>query len=210
MTRRKWFVAAAALMALAALLYLRRQPDTDARQAALMMRQFRLRPGMTVADVGAGDGHFAFRLARELGGSMRFYVTEIDPKRLKLLRAGPPANVTVIEGGVASARLPDSCCDLVYLRRVFHHFTSPAAMNGSLYRAVRPGGTIAVIDAPARLSLNLTSPQLEGPRNRWWHGIASSSVARELRTAGFRIEGIVPWPDGDYCVIGRKPVLDVR
>lgn len=210
MTWRKGLIAAAALITLAALLYFRPQPDTDAQQTALMIRRFALRPGMTVADVGAGNGEFAFHLARELGGTTRFFVTEIDPKRLEVLRSGHPANVTVIKGGLEDARLPDSCCDLVYLRRVFHHFTNPAAMNASLFRAVRPTGAIAVIDAPARLSLNLASPQLDGPRNRWWHGIASESVAQELRAAGFHIEAVIPWPDRNYCVIGRKPAPGVR
>ncbi len=198
---------AAVLVIVLVLLYFRPRPNTDAEQAALLLRQFPIRPGMSVADVGAGDGRFAFRLAQALGDSVSVYVTEIDRKHLVSMRANHPGNVSVIEGANDSARLPDNCCDLVYLRRVFHHFSDPAPMNASLFRAVCPGGAIAVIDAPARLSFNLVSPQLDGPRNRWWHGISSKSVAGELRAAGFSVQRIMPWPDRNYCVIGKKPKI---
>ncbi len=194
-----------ALVALLALLYFRPRRDTDSEQVALLARELALRPGMVAAEVGAGDGKFAFLLARKFDGALSMYVTELDPKLVASMQGRRPPNVTVLEGAAGNARLPAACCDVVYLRRVFHHFTEPGSMNASLFRAIRPGGTIAVIDRPAGLSFNLISFQLRGPRNRWGHGISIASVSDELRAAGFQVARVISWPDRNYCVIGKKP-----
>ena len=56
------------------------------------------------------------------------------------------ANVTVVEGDATDTRLPEGCCDAVFMRDVFHHLTDAAAINASIARALRPGGVFVVID----------------------------------------------------------------
>lgn len=158
-----------------------------------------LRPGMTVAEIGAGKGGLAVRLARRLGPAGRLYATEIEAHKLQAIRSAAAAdglaNITVLEAGEHSANLADSCCDAIYMRRVYHHLTDPSAINKTLYAALRPGGRLAVID--------FLSP-------RWLfflrHGIPPDVVVGRITSAGFsldrRIEG---WSPIDYCLVFRKP-----
>jgi len=170
-----------------------------AREVERLASLVELRPGMTVAEIGAGKGRMAVRLARRLEGSGRLYATEVDPARLAAIRNAAAAtglgNITVIEAGERSAGLPDACCDVIYMRRVYHHFTDPAPMNKGLYTALRPGGRLAIVD--------FLSP-------RWMfflrHGIAREVVVGQVTSAGFTLDRLVDgWSPIDYCLVFRKP-----
>ena len=78
-----------------------------------------LKPGMTVADVGAGFGAWTMRLARELGPTGRVYTTDVGAAQIAALRDVTQRerlnNVTVIEGAVNSSNLPALCCDAILI-----------------------------------------------------------------------------------------------
>src|SRR5215475_12008170 len=109
-----------------------------------------LKPGMSVADVGAGRGELTVALAAEVGPSGQVFSTDIDTHALEQIRARVAAaelrNVTVVQARARDTGLPTHCCDAVVLRRVYHHLSDPAATNGDLLRALRPGGVLAIID----------------------------------------------------------------
>ena len=101
--------------------------------------------------------------------------------------------------------LPPACCDDVLLRRVYHHLTAPVEMDASLYKSVKPGGLLAIIDFPPRSWLTLSDPVKGVPANRGGHGIPQKIIIEELRAAGFVVEKIYnTWPNDDYCVLFRK------
>src|SRR5688572_8234096 len=95
-----------------------RASPQELKQAALEVPQLaevlELKPGMTVADVGAGFGATTIVLSEWLGPASRLYATDITPHALSALRAEVSARklstVTVLEGGPDSTNLPDSCC----------------------------------------------------------------------------------------------------
>src|SRR5574341_672093 len=74
-----------------------------------------LKPGMAIADVGAGKGELSSALAGEVGPGGRVFATDVDRDRIEALRTKfareKLANVVVVEGGTADTRLPRSCCD---------------------------------------------------------------------------------------------------
>jgi SAM-dependent methyltransferase len=173
-----------------------------------------LKPGMSVADVGAGNGEVTVALAAEVGPGGRVFSTEIDAESLEEIRAAVAAaaheNVTVVHADARDSRLPADCCDAVLLRRVYHHLTDPAATNTSLLRALRPGGVLAIIDFPPTLSWLWPWPPSGVPQNRRGHGVKASVVAEEVVTSGFeQVEIIGDWPGrgplGSYCAVFRKP-----
>lgn len=98
-----------------------------------------LKPGMSVADVGAGKGEVTVALAAEVGPSGYVFSTEIDSEALEQLRAVVAAatleNVTVVQAHAHKTGLPTSCCDAILLRRVYHHLTHPATTNRPAARA---------------------------------------------------------------------------
>jgi ubiquinone/menaquinone biosynthesis C-methylase UbiE len=176
--------------------------DEIKRLAALM----EWKPAAVVADIGAGDGRWAFAAAHTVGSTGKVFATEIDTEKLAKLRADVAKrrlqNVVVVESKVADTSLPAECCDAIFLRRVYHHLTQPVEFDAALLRSLKPGGRLAIIDFPPRSGLD----PVEGvPANRGGHGIPQKLVIEELTAAGLQLEKTVDdWLDDDYCVLFVK------
>jgi ubiquinone/menaquinone biosynthesis C-methylase UbiE len=163
-----------------------------------------LETGTVIADVGAGKGELTFALAREVGPNGHVFSTEIDPERLRGLREAVVAaklrNVTVVEASASETGLPPNCCDVIVLRRVYHHVTDPPGINASLLRSLRPGGVLAVIDFPPPFFFGRGS-----------FGVPAQAVIDEVTGSGFKlVRRIDDWPGrgplASYCVVFRKPM----
>jgi ubiquinone/menaquinone biosynthesis C-methylase UbiE len=168
--------------------------------------------GQTLADVGAGEGEIGFAGAEVASASGKVYLTELDEKKRKALEEAVSQkglkNVLVIQAAEKQTNLPDHCCDAIVLRRVYHHFTAPAEMDASLFRSLKPGGELAVIDFPPRKWLTESDPVKGVPANRGGHGIPQKILTEELTSAGFTVDKIInDWPEEAYCVLFRKPTL---
>jgi predicted methyltransferase len=187
----------------------------ELKQAALdvpkLMPVLELEPGMSVADVGAGAGAMTLVMAEALGPSGRVYATDVRAEQVDAIRDQAKArhldNVVAIAGTQTSTGLPDRCCDAIFVRDAYHHFTDPAAMNRGFASALKPGGRLAIIDfAPAPGS----GPPPNVPANRTGHGITSTIVEQELQAAGFDlVRTIARWPPGDktdqyFLVLAKK------
>ena len=167
-----------------------------------------LKPGMWVADVGAGDGDWAVEMAAVVGGEGHVFATEVEEDNVESIGrkiAGQLlGNMSAVLGGEESTGLEDGCCDAILLRLVYHHFTRPEPMRDSLRRALRPGGVIAVIDIVPQT----TWRDLPGVPERGGHGIAADELVADMIGAGFEVvERIDDWPGDEdrYCVLFRRP-----
>ena len=184
-----------------------RQATPFTEEADRIAEILRLRPGMVVADVGAGAGSWSAELARRVGETGQVFATEVEAEALQTLRDGLREadldNVTVVLGDQQSTGLPPACCDSILLRRVYHHFADPAAMHASLLRALRPGGVIAVIDFAPDAEL----APVEGTPERGGHGVGPDEVLLGMTSGGFQTVGRHDdWnpEDGDFCVVLRR------
>ena len=175
-----------------------------------LVKLFELKPGMTIADVGAGFGAWTVRFAKVLGPSGRVYATDLGQPQLAALRDYTAreklANVTVIEGAVNSTNLPALCCDAILIRDAYHHFTEPEAMIKSLSAALKPGGRLAVIDFPPRANSEVPAGV---PANRGGHGVPPEVVEREVGAAMTHVRTIPSWspnsqPAALYLVLFRR------
>ena len=186
----------------------RAQAEREVPQLAGVLE---LKPGMTVADVGAGGGAITVVLGKWIG-SGRVFATDIGAQQLQLIRdyvmREGLSNVTVIEGRATSTNLPDACCDAIFLRDVYHHLSDPESMNKSLRASLKPGGRLAVMDfAPEQGSKTPAGV----PANREGHGIGSPMVISEVSAAGLTHSNTIEkWPPGDekspiFLVLFRKP-----
>ena len=164
------------------------------------------KPGTIVADIGAGDGRFAFAAANIVGPSGKVFATEIDQEKIATLKSDVTKrrllNVAILESKDADTNLPAECCDAIFLRRVYHHLTKPTEFDAALIRSLKPGGRLAIIEFPPRSGL----PPVEGvPANRGGHGIPEKIVIEELTAAGLQlVKTINDWPADDYCVLFLK------
>jgi SAM-dependent methyltransferase len=113
---------------------------------------------------------------------------------------------TAVRAGNGQSGLPAGCCDAALLRGSYHHITDPAAFTADLYHALRPGGTVAVLEFPPRRWLGAIAPVKGVPANRGGHGIPTDVLIREMTAAGFEVDRLIPgWFLDIYCVVFRKP-----
>ena len=153
-----------------------------------------LKPGMTVADVGAGFGAWTMRFSRWLGPEGRVYATDIGATQLAALRDAAQrerlTNVTVLEGASSTTNLPALCCDAILIRDAYHHLTKPEDIIRSFAASLKPGGRLAVIDFPPRPNTEVPAGV---PANRGGHGVPSEVVQREVGAALTHVKTIPTW-----------------
>jgi ubiquinone/menaquinone biosynthesis C-methylase UbiE len=175
-----------------------------------------VKPGMRIGEVGAGTGKVTVALAKEVGPDGHIYATEIDPGRLDRIqqnvdKAGV-SNVTIIHADADRIGLPENCCDAVFMIGVYHHLTNPVAIDAGIFRAVAPGGELAIADFPPSIWLRPWTPK-GIPANRGGHGVSEEIVINEVEAAGFQFSRrVTDWPGGlflhNYCLLFRKPASD--
>ena len=113
--------------------------DTEPREADHIIDILQLRPGMTVADLGAGDGDWSEDLLPAIGEDGTLWATEVDEDLVEDLRQRfeDHNNVRVVLGDDQATGLPPDCCDAIFVRLVYHHFTDPAPMRADLRQALQ-------------------------------------------------------------------------
>jgi arsenite methyltransferase len=108
-----------------------------------VIQALKLRKSDVVADVGAGTGYFTRRFARRVA---HVYAEDIDPEALSVLRREALANVTVVSGKSENPRLEPNSCNLVFICDVLHIVRNRRTFLQNIVPALKPGGTVAVID----------------------------------------------------------------
>jgi ubiquinone/menaquinone biosynthesis C-methylase UbiE len=175
-----------------------RAADDWADEARRLIELASLRGDMIAAEIGAGRGGLTVEIARHLARGGRLFSTEIDRNRLDDIRRAITdaglANVTVVEAGARDTNLPEGCCDVVYMREVYHHFDDGAAMAASIHRALKAGGRLAIIDFPER-----------GPRGSICRCIPKDELIRQVTGQGFALVSEVDrWTGIHYLVLFVK------
>ena len=114
-----------------------------------------------------------------------------------------PHNLIAVQGAVDDINLPDDCCDAMMMRMVYHMLTDPEPMARSFYRALKPGGVLAILEGDPEPG----DDNARGvPANRAGMGIDLRIVVDELAVAGFELDREIPdWTGADYALVFRKP-----
>jgi ubiquinone/menaquinone biosynthesis C-methylase UbiE len=205
MRRRSLIIALAVAVPLGGIFAPCHAQDSDPKEADRLAALLNWQQGSVVGDIGAGDGQMTRAAAKRVGTAGRVYSTEIDAKKLLHLQklADREKNITAIKAAEAETNLPQECCDCIFMRLVYHHLTKPAEIDASLFRSLKPGGLLAVIDREPPVG----SSRVEGvPENRIGHGVPQKVLIKELTSAGFQVQKVYDdWPDKNYCVVFHKP-----
>lgn len=150
-----------------------------------ILAALQLESGMEVADVGAGTGLYMAPLSRSVGESGKVYAVDISPKFVKHLRQRSKDealhNVEVILCSDRDTNLKPDSVDRVFICDVYHHFEYPSSSLESIYRALRPGGKLILVDFD----------RIEGQSREWLlsHIRAPKEVFKqEILDAGFEFE----------------------
>lgn len=205
---RLTFALAAVAVLAAACAYLPLIHGTTADEVERLVEWLEIEPGAVVADLGAGDGRFAIAMARRVGPSGRVFATELSDERLADIRQAAKdagvSNITVIQGEVSRTNLPDACCDALFSRNVYHHLNDPAAINAGIFRALRTGGRLAIIDFEPGGIMDWFGVETEGRHGG--HGTPKETVVKEVTAAGFQvIREPEKWRGRTYGALFRRP-----
>ncbi len=156
-----------------------------------------LKPGMAVADVGAGTGLFTRMFARAVGPAGKVYAVDIAPRFVEHVeKSCKEAGLKNVRGVVCtptSANLPEGSVDLVFICDTYHHFEFPQRTLASLHRALRPGGRLVLVDFQ----------RVPGKSSEWvlGHVRAGQEVfTKEVQEAGFKIVGEEKFLKENYLV----------
>jgi len=145
-----------------------------------------------VADVGAGSGYFARRIAPRVS---RVYAVDTDERLLRILAAGSPTNIHTVVAAPDDPRLPPASVDTIFLCDALHNLPGRRAYYPKLDRALRPGGRIVVID---RRKSAFPIGLLE--RARLWE----STVMGEFTDAGYRLSESFDFLSRQYFMVFRR------
>lgn len=159
-----------------------------------------IRPGMSVADIGAGSGYYAVRLAKMVGQEGRVFAEDVTPAYLatleRRLKTSRIANVTVIRGEAHDPKLPPASVDIAVLVHMYHEIAQPFGLLYHLAAAMRPEGRVGIVD-------------LDDIPSR--HGTPPTLLRCELAAAGYREIGFQPLKgDVGYLAIFAPPALADR
>jgi len=183
-----------------------RDRDTWQRPDAIL-DALELRPGQTVVDFGSGAGYFALKLAPRVGPTGRVLALDLRRQSLAFLwiraRRSGYRQLQVVRNQPDDPALPPGQADAVLLANTYHELESPDAILASLFRALRPGGRLVVVD---RRSRDPAAPATGE------HGIPPAAVERQLLAHGFeRVsldEQFINRPSDDdiwWLLVVRRP-----
>jgi SAM-dependent methyltransferase len=160
-----------------------------------VIQALKLAPDAVVADIGAGTGYFAVRLAH-MTPKGRVYAVDTEPDMVKYLgeraQKSGAKNLLPVQGAPADPKLPEKV-DLVLMVDVYHHIDQRAAYFRKLAGALKPGGAVAIID------FTKESPVGPPPASR----IAAGEVKAEMAAAGYALATEHAFLPNQYFLVFR-------
>jgi predicted methyltransferase len=171
---KTWPLLVAALLTVAAtagLLRLRAAQDStvdfakrDAWQRPEeVMDELGLRSGSVVGDVGCGTGYFTFHFAARVGATGKVYAEDIDADVLRKIQARLQTEhlkqIDTIHGTPDDPMLPRGTLDIILITNAYHEMKDFDGMLQSMYRALKPGGVLGIIDHEAEPGRSRTDYQ---------------------------------------------------
>ena len=174
-----------------------REQEEEPRRALELID---IRPGMVVADVGAGTGYFTVLLAQRVGLQGKVYANDIQPKLLGILRdkiqKGNLSNIEIVQGRHDDTRLPEGTIELALLVDVYHEFQYPQAMLASIRRSLKPSGLLVLLEYRKE---DPDLPILEE------HKMSVKEARTEVEAEGFTFDRSVRGLPRQHILIFRKP-----
>ncbi|HZL89636.1 MAG TPA: class I SAM-dependent methyltransferase [Pirellulaceae bacterium] len=151
-------------------------------RCTLMLANLGVKRGMTICDMGCGNGFYTTKLAKMVGDDGHVYAVDIQPEMLGLLneRADKEGvtNITPVLGTFTDARLPKGKCDMILCVDVYHEFSHPEHMLAAMRQALAPGGLIVQVEFRAEDPTVPIKPE---------HKMSKKQVLKELLPNGFKL-----------------------
>lgn len=153
-------------------------------EAQTVMDLAEIEDGMTVADIGAGNGYYTVRLAERVGDSGRVLAQDIDSDALtrlgRRIERYRLENVSIRLGEFADPRLPDASFDRIFMVHMYHEIEQPYEFLWRMWPALRDGGQVVVVD-------------IDRPTDQ--HGIDPLLLSCEFEASGYELVAFKDAPE---------------
>ena len=168
-------------------------------EAGDVMRRAGIAPGMTVADIGAGEGYYTIRLAARVGEKGRVLAEDVIPevrdKLAERVTRESLDNVSVKLGEPADPKLPENSFDRIFMVHMYHEIAAPYEFLWRMRPALKPDGEVIVVDA-------------DRPTNQ--HGTPHALLECEFAATGYKLIERQPMPAVNgylarFRSVGQRP-----
>lgn len=182
------------------------EDQRDSRgEAQTVMDLAQITPGMTIADIGAGNGYYTVRLSERVGAEGRVLAQDIDRKALDRLARRVErenlSNISIRKGGPADPKLPANSFDRIFMVDMYHEIEQPYEFLWRMWPALRKGGQVVVVD-------------IDRPTDQ--HGIDPLLLSCEFERVGYTLVAFknAPQLSGYYAqfeaAANRPPPQDIK
>jgi len=171
--------------------WLTREDREKFEQPERVLDSLEIRPGMTIADVGAGNGYFTLRLASRVKDAGRVFAVDVQQAMLDLLKENRDRanlkNIELVLGTPKDPRLPPAEVDLALLVDVYHEFQYPEEMVAGIRASLKHDGVLVLVEYRGEDPSVPIKPE---------HKMTVGQVLREIEPMGFRLRkklDFLPW-----------------
>ena len=218
------FVAAVVSLALGTLVHAadKAQGKSDPRPAAksekskeraesvrAIFSHLGLGKGSAVADIGAGGGQDTWVFANLVGETGTVFSQEVVEGKVESLKKEAKkkelSQVRAVRGRSDDPGLPAASVDLAFSHYVYHHFAKPREMLRGIWRALKPGGYLVVVDKQLGTLQEWVPENVREGKHHW---TAETTVVRQAREEGFTFAGLAEdcWHEkGEFVLVFQRP-----
>jgi ubiquinone/menaquinone biosynthesis C-methylase UbiE len=162
--------------------WLTRESRDREEEPAKLMKALKIKPGMTVCDLGCGNGFYTLKLAKQVGEGGKVLAVDIQKEMLDMLKKRAEKqgvkNVEPILGTVVDPKLPDNAVDLILVVDVYHEMDHPVEMLAALRKSLSKTGRLVLVEFRAE-DPNVPIKPL--------HKMSKVQILKELPPNGFKL-----------------------
>ena len=171
--------------------WLMRKLREEEEKTSEMIKELKIKPGISVADIGSGNGYHTLMMAKIIGEKGQAYAVDIQPEMLIMLeerakKAGME-NIKLIENRFWDADLPEKSVDFVLMADVYHEFSHPQQMLSSIKKSLKEDGVVCLLEFKSEDPKVPIKPE---------HKMSKAQVIKEMSSNGFvlsRSYDKLPW-----------------
>jgi ubiquinone/menaquinone biosynthesis C-methylase UbiE len=178
--------------------WLEREEREMEENTTLLLKNLAVKPGMVVADIGAGSGYHSALLSKMVGTGKVFAV-DVEPEMIAYLNARIKqeklSRIVPVLSTEQKVSLPENTIDMMLLVDVYHEFSFPYEMALSMRAALKPGGKLVLVEFRAE---DPTVPI------KTIHKMSEAQAIKEFKAAGFAFDKNIdnlPW---QHCMVFTK------
>ena len=178
--------------------WLEREEREKEENTSLLLKNLAIKPGMVIADIGAGSGYHSTLLSKMVGTGKVFAV-DVEPEMIaylnKRIKQEKLSGIVPVLSTEQKLSLPDNTVDMMLLVDVYHEFSYPYEMALSMLAALKPGGKLVLVEFRSEDATVPIKPI---------HKMSKAQAIKEFKAAGFAFDKNIdnlPW---QHCLIFTK------